>query len=457
MKLLDAMERLSQFGPLAVPELRYIETAARKVHERWPDITNDTGSREREALALEISDRVARHDWSGARISFVLAAAGAVFDEERRNRADLEDARSFLFSEITASSSNAFLAGMLAVYLKSFEAGSAHTRALAERFSAARDRMTGSLKKVVNELPELLDPVDGPRQLAVRMARMNSPFRNLIQSGLRNPHGTGFMDRTHEILSIAIQPDLISKERIDWFLNWLRPPGREARTSGAERAIEALTHPWLNKAPAETLRSHLVEALVEMFGDPRIRPGGVWSGVALLNMQVIHRWLTREDMRFFTGVIDATQEDAMWPPRRDFWLKLYDEGIIDAAWVAFSAQAMAYAREHLMRQDARNANERFGYQQARQNTSLLIMKIGNKIVVDGCHSYRTHVFNETDKMAPILFREGYDCDEIMRRAPASKAHQSIPDWSRWVRDTLNSDVPFSSNKSPYRKVYRPRA
>ena len=131
-----------------------------------------------------------------------------------------------------------------------------------------------------------------------------------------------------------------------------------------------------------------MEALIELYGDPRIKSGGVWGGIDERYMAVMHRWLTREDMRFFTGVVDASQKDPMWPPRRNFWLKLYDEGKIDAAWAALSSQAFDYARQHLMRQDAKNAYTRVGYQQARQNTSLLIMKIGNKIMVDGCHSYR---------------------------------------------------------------------
>jgi hypothetical protein len=249
---------------------------------------------------------------------------------------------------------------------------------------------------------------------------------------------------------------------IDWYIRWLRPPGKEeARNTGAEAAIEALIHPWMDRTPDDELRSYLVETLIELYGDPRIKSGGVWGGIDERYMAIVRRWLTREDMRFFTGVVDATQKDAMWPPRRDFWLKLYDEGKIDAAWAALSSQAFEYARQHLMRQDAKNAYTRVGYQQARQNTSLLIMKIGNKIMVDGCHSYRTHVFDIADPMAPKLFEEGYNCDQIMRASDrrasgASKSHSSIPSWSRWVRDMINADVPWSQQTRPYTKVFRPR-
>jgi hypothetical protein len=457
MRLDDAITRLIRFSPPAVPELRYIETAVQRVHERWPDVAVNVNPREREALAVRLRDRVAKDDWENARISFVLAAASAVFDPERRDRADLAQARSFLIEELRASRSETFLSGLFAVYLESYVANGAHTRSVASAIDAARGRMSPSVRGLLQEVPELLDAADGPRLLASRMVRMTDPFLELSRAGLRNPHGPGFMERVHDVLSALVAPELTGRTRIDWYIDWIRPPGREARTIGAERAIEALTSPWINTAPSDLLRSHLVEALIEMYGDPRIRSGGVWAGVGRAHMEVIHRWLTREDMRFFTGVVDAAQKDAMWPPRRDFWLKLFDEKRIDAAWVAFSSQAADYARAHLMREDARNADSRFGFQRARQNTSLLIMKIGNKIMVDGCHSYKTHVFDQDDPMAPKLFQEGYDCDEIMRASPESKPHNSIDSWQRWVRDMINADVGRSHRKNPYTKVYRPRA
>lgn len=457
MRLDDAITRLTRFSPPAVPELRYIETAVQRVHERWPDVAVNVNPREREALAVRLRDRVAKDDWENARISFVLAAASAVFDPERRDRADLAQARSFLIEELRASRSETFLSGLFAVYLESYVANGANTRSVASAINAAWGRMSPSVRGLLKEVPELLDAADGPRLLASRMVRMTDPFLELSRAGLRNPHGPGFMERVHEVLSALVAPELTGRTRIDWYIDWIRPPGREARTIGAERAIEALTSPWINTAPSDLLRSHLVEALIEMYGDPRIRSGGVWAGVGRAHMEVIHRWLTREDMRFFTGVVDAAQKDAMWPPRRDFWLKLFDEKRIDAAWVAFSSQAADYARAHLIREDARNADSRFGFQRARQNTSLLIMKIGNKIMVDGCHSYKTHVFDQDDPMAPKLFQEGYDCDEIMRASPESKPHNSIDSWQRWVRDMINADVGRSHRKNPYTKVYRPRA
>lgn len=456
MSLSDVIEDGIPFVSPALPELRNIEAAVRKVEDRWPHMSVTPSAREREALALQFRDRVARDDWWEVRLSFVIAAAHAVLDEERRERPDLDEARAFLYAETRASTSETLLSGMLQAHLESFVPGAAHSRALANALTAITARMSPVGRRLLEEIPEILNPEEGPERLAARMAAMSDPFQELGAAGLRNPHGAGFMDHTHLALTNQVRAELGRRDVVDWYLAWLRPPGREARAVGAEQAIEALVSPWLRADPAEAFRSRLIASLIEMYGDPRIRRGGVWAGVQSDHMRVLNRWLTGEDMRFFTGVVDATQTDPMWEPRRDFWLKLYDEGLINAAWVAFSNDAARYARQHLLRQDTKNVNDRFGWQRARNNTSLLIMKIGNKIMVDGCHSYRTHVFDRDDPMAPKLFLEGYDCDEIMRAAPQSKPHNSIPNWSRWVRDSINADVSWSKAKKRYTKVVRPR-
>ena len=461
MSLVEALEKVGHLFPQSVPELRYLQAAADRVRDRWPDIQLARTENEREALAQKLRDRIERSDWDETRLSFVVAAALAVFDVERRERPDLARTRDFLYAEIAVSTSETFLSGLLRAYLDSYSPKNVQTAALATALSGAAPRMGATARRLLDAIPELMDPVSGPDLLAARMSKMSDPYTELLHLGVRNPHGGGFMDLAHLSLTSLLRPHLSERTLVDWYIKWLRPSGKEGgRNTGAEQAIEALVHPWLEKTPEDKLRSYLVETLIELYGDPRIKSGGVWGGIDERHMAIVHRWLTREDMRFFTGVVDATQKDAMWPPRRDFWLKLYDEGKIDAAWVALSSQAFEYARQHLMRQAAKNAYTRVGYQQARQNTSLLIMKIGEKIMVDGCHSYRTHVFDVADPMAPKLFEEGYDCDEIMRAsdrraAGASKSHSSIRSWSRWVRDMINADVPRSGQTRPYMKVFRP--
>lgn len=456
MNLDKAIKESLNVDPPVLPELRYLKSAVKKIRERWPSVIPDLDREDREKLALQFQEIMQTNDWRGIKLSFVLSAARAVLDDERRDRPDLKDARTFLFEETKASISQSFLSGMLSIFIETFIVSAEHTKILAHQLSTVTSRMAGSEQALMRQLPELLDPTDGPAKLAVRVLSMSSPYRELEAAGISAPHGDGFMFWTHIELAGLLRGKLTTLDKIDWYLHWLMPAGQKARHTGAEHSIGTLVSPWLGSMPPDEIRSRLVEALISMYGDPRTRRSEVWSTVGESDLTVIHRWLTREDMRFFTDVVDAAQSDNMWPPRRDFWLKLYEEGLIDQAWVAFSTEALGYARRHLIQQDAPHTENRFGWQSARHNLSLLIMKIGDKIMVDGCHSYKTHVFSSDDPMAPSLFDMGYNCEEIRMASRKSKAHNSIRVWSRWVRDMINADVPHSKRRQPYSRTVPPR-
>jgi hypothetical protein len=207
--------------------------------------------------------------------------------------------------------------------------------------------------------------------------------------------------------------------------------------TGAGPAIEALLSVWQHETPPDDVRHELSEAIVNAYNDPRLHRGGIWSGFDPQLRAVLLRWLTKQDMKFFCDMVTATQDSHMWPLRRDFWLDLYEDKMIDEAWVAFGGSARQFARSQLMQTGSENSNRRFGRQLDRGgSTSLLVMRIGTKIVVDGCHSYRTHIFRQDDPKAPKLYQTQYYCDEIMNNAQKSKSHSSIPSWKSWVMQNV---------------------
>ena len=59
------------------------------------------------------------------------------------------------------------------------------------------------------------------------------------------------------------------------------------------------------------------------------------------------RWLTGQNIRFFLDVVSHVETSHMWAPRRKFWLGLYEQRRIDAAWVAFSRKAAEFAAARL--------------------------------------------------------------------------------------------------------------
>ena len=457
MRLSEILRKPTAFTPPSIPDLRYIRTAAKAVRDRWPELAVTDDPAEREQLAQRLKERVAGGDWTDVPLHVVNAEAVVVFDSEWRDRPDLADAREFLYQQTRLSKLKKFLRDMLMVYLRSFDPGTAHSRRLCESLVSAQKRMGAPERSLLTEFKALLDPVHGPSEIADRMSKMDVPFQELRDLGLRYPHDTGFMDHAHKEFCLLVRDGLVHLDRLRWFLEWVSPPGRVAREAGVRWTVGALVHPWMKNFPPDEIRAYLVESLIEMYGDPRkpVQHSGVWASVEERHMERVLHWLTREDMRFFTGVVDAAQGDPMWGPRRDFWLQLFDAGKIKKAHVAFSTHATGFALKHLMREDKPIIENRFGWQCSRDNTSLLLMLIEDKIVVDGCQNYKTHIFHMNDEMAPQLFENGYDCEEIRHRSPESKSHSHIPTWKEWVLETLDSKIDRSSATTPYPTVTPP--
>jgi EH_Signature domain len=435
VSLVQRLSRPAALGQFILPSLQALQSTTRKVLQRWPNLIPRVPDRDREAIVQRVLRRVQADDWEGCHLSEVTRAAGVAFEADFRDRADLLPLRRFYLAEIRASTRPGFLRVMADIYIRTFVPGAPHTMALAGALDAVRERIGGPYEMVLRNLPGLFDPYGAPDHVAKLMRDMPVPFSGLKEIGIASPHAPGLMEFTHLAWLKLVAPTLRSVEGVERLLEWLKPAGQSARSTGAVEAIEVMLSPWLDTSCPDSLREQIVERLLEMYGDPRLGRRSPWATVSQKHYDLMLRWLTRADMQFFIGVVDATQNSHMWPPRRDFWMKLYNQGRIDAAWVAFSPAAADYARRNLMGTRGQASDRRFGRQTAgggRSNTSLLIMKIGRKIVVDGCHSYRTHIFDESHRDAPPLFAAAYDCDLIMRQAYRSKSHASIHSWTGWV-------------------------
>jgi hypothetical protein len=171
-----------------------------------------------------------------------------------------------------------------------------------------------------------------------------------------------------------------------------------------------------------------------MYGDPRRSTGDPWFRVGAAERAVFLRWLTGENLRLLFDAITDTNDSHMWTARREFYLGLHQQKRIDAVWVAFAPSGAREARR-ILEATGHGKGLDFGRQVAggsRANTSLLIAKIGRKIVVDGSHSYKVHVFDEDDPKAPKLYQPLYDCEQIRLRTPERQRKSHNGDWQHWV-------------------------
>ncbi|CEJ15913.1 hypothetical protein BN1110_06263 [bacterium YEK0313] len=437
MKLAVLLKQPHGFNPPALAEPAQLRAAVGRVLARWPDIVADPPENDREKLVREMLRRLDDDDWSDLPTAFVTKAARALFDPVRRGRSDLARLRQFYVDELRVSTRKSFLGGMASVYIGSYEPGAPHTRALALTLQAVRSRLGGRWMKLEEELPEWLDPVAAPQTVAERMTKMEHPWSELKSMGFSVPHAPGLMDHAHLEFVRLLRSDLRRRPGLERLFGWLRPERQEARASGAAEAITAILSHWLSGDPSTDDQRFIIDNLVGCYGDPRVSASGAWAGVPEQHRGVILRWLTGENIRFFLDVVSAVEESHMWEPRREFWLSLHEEGRIDGAWVAFSPEAATYARRQAMARSGQSTL-RYGVQTARGsrvNTSLLILQIGNKVLVEGSHSYKVHIFRKGSRHAPKLYQAQYDCEQI-RLSPDVEARQHTGDWEGWVEERI---------------------
>lgn len=432
-KVLSKRERLS--SP-TVTSLNKLESASKRVLDRWPDVVSEVPERDRERLVQFVKTKLDSNNWKDTKLSLVTRAARVIFDKDFCQRTDLENLRSFYIEETRASTRQGFLAAMVSVYLTTYQPKAPHTSSLAGALKAAHNRLGAKWQNLLKQFPHLFD-AKADERLASLMAEMDDPWRGLKALGFQSPHAPGLMDHAHLAYVRAIGTKLSAKAEIDRLLGWLKPEGHEAKASGAAEAISALLEPWQKAAPSDGLRAHLVDHLVDLYGDPRIVRGAPWSGVNQGLKEIVFRWLTREDIIYFMDVVSAAEDSHMWPERRKFWLGLHKKNQIDAAWVAFSYEAQSVARQQYSKLGAR-ASRQYGIQEARgtrSKTSLLILKIGNCIVVEGSHNYKVHIFRASNKAAPKLFVYRYNC-EIVRGISGSKTVMHLGNWQGKVNEMI---------------------
>ncbi|ETD86702.1 EH signature domain-containing protein [Rhodobacter capsulatus] len=415
------------------PSFEIIDRTIERVIERF-GAPAQIAEKDPERMISEMLVRIRDWTWQKVPMSLIARIGRLVFAAPWRDRPDCDPIRTFLIDEVAVSTRSGFLNPLVQTYIATFSAQSAACRRLGQALERARERLGAQWRALLTEVPEFFDAARAAQALARKMVQMEDIWRGLRALGLRAPHGPGLMDAAHLAYLEQIGPKLTDRAEIERLLAWLRPAGQAPRPTGAAEAITALLRPWTGKAVPEDLRALICERLIEIYGDPRPVPNATWLAVGEDNLALFRRWLTKAELTFFIGVVNATQNSDMWPPRRDFWELLYRQGRIAEAWVAFPKPARDYARRNL--QLWGQANERrFGEQIAggsRSNTSLLIMRIGDKIVVDGCHSYKTHIFDVKDPQAPKLYQRKYDCEDIRLRSNLSRAHNPIPNWSDWV-------------------------
>lgn len=430
-------ERLGDLTPLqqqVLPSFQQLERTIQRVMDRF-DVLPNVPERDAERLFDEMRRRIVQNDWHRVPMGFVTRVATLIFSTAHRIREDLIGIRDFLIREIRASDRSGFLNPMVRIYIETYQAGGRHTIELAQALASVRVHIGARWQQLLSNLPELLDPDRAPKAIAAMMIEMDQPWHGLRSKGLRQPHAPGLMDAAHLEFVRLIEPRLQDRGQIERLLEWLKPDGQALRQVGAGAAIEALLRTWGDRTPPPEILTVLVDRLTELYGHPRVGRQPVWNEVSDELEAVFLRWLTGWNIRFLFRVLREVERGHMWADREDFWWTLYEQGRIDAVWIAFNEVGHRVAMMKLP-PNARQSGRRFAQQIGEKDKSLLIMRIGSRIVIEGTYNFMVHAFDAQSASAPKLYQRTYDVADIRARRGAlwKQVHQGY--WQDKVASML---------------------
>ncbi len=374
-------------------------------------------------------------DWKGVSSGDVGIA---VYEHVRGEIQMPQDLRLFLDQEMRATTNTTLMDAMCRGYLICWSRHEPKTRILSNLLIQKSSILPTRWRTLFAKCPEFLDFVDGAEKVALRMIDAPSPYQWLKASGLPAPHDVGFMREAH-VEFLRHSPPPKSEKAVEKLLNWVTPSHQSMSFEPwVAQTVEKVLSPWISEDCPEGLREFNLKRLVDRFGDPRTDKPAFWSKVGQEYKRILLKWLARKSMEAIFEIVTRTEggseQGHQWSKRKRFWMGVYDQGRIDEAWVALGSKAVPHARD-LYARTGDPSYISFGKQSTRNDTCLLLMRIGTKTIVEGSHSFRVHVFPTSTRTTPELYLGNYDLADILLPVGHHDArmHDTAGNWMGWVQ------------------------
>lgn len=412
-----------------------LDKAIARIYLAFPDASTSIPDNA-DAVIRRVVSALYSQDWQSVTTGDVAVALRAHLTGKSPVPADL---RRFLDAEAEVTSEVRLLDAIAQAYLEGWEPDSSQTTYLHRLIVSRTEKLPGHWQILFTNFPEFLDLAAGPRLIGKRMTHVDSPYRWLRDNGLSAPHGPGFMRHVHAAFLIQSRdPETLAD--LERLLAWASPPGSVPLDDNrAAEIVDLILSPWTKRNCPASYRDGLLARLIDHYGDPRRDNPAFWDFVADANRRVLYKWLARSSMEAMFQVVTEAERNSdhshHWPERRRFWMGLYEEGHIEEAWVALGEEVVPVAR-HLYQRTGDKSFLSFGIQTPRRSTSLLMMRIGRKIFVEGSHSFRIHVFPTPTRTSPQLYASEYILQDILLPQPHADARMHIGDWQSWVSDRI---------------------
>jgi hypothetical protein len=414
-------------------DLADFSRSVQRVRDRFPGYKSETALNLEKALD-KVEAASQSWDWTKVKQGEVALVMQAAFSRDVEVSEAVED---FLDREAEATTNPSLLSAICQTYFSSWERGNSRTRRLARIIQSRSQYLSRNWIMLFSALPQVLDVEQGPELIAQEMVKQTDPYGWLRQSGIVAPHSGSLMKDVNFAFLRGREPRILAD--ITRIFRWLYPSEvAPAEISWCAAAANVLLEPWLVVEPPSEVRQELLDRLVGLYGDPRNAKGGFWPLVDETRKRLVMRWLAGKSMDALLEIITTSTKNHMWAPRHDFWKGLYDQGVIDEAWIALSPAAALEAKaKHAATGDP--IYTMFGDQRSkRKETCLLIMRIGNFVVVEGSHDYRVHIHSGDLVPTSLLYRRQYDAEAMTFSVndPRARIHDAYGGWRRWVEERV---------------------
>ena len=201
------------------------------------------------------------------------------------------------------------------------------------------------------------------------------------------------------------------------------------------------------RSPGETAIKDIANLIENNFDDP-ITGKSKWPSVPdnLGGIQarercldIVRKWQVFRSITLFFKIIEQvvdSEHKHQFPIRRDFWLKYFDKGMVQDAWVVLGPKAQAQMDRLKQQTEDYRALKWASMSGGPSDQCALLMKLGDTTVMEFSHSGKVRMWGEKDGSTevrsgvPVLHDPAYRADDLRADCPKSQMFTHDP-YGRW--------------------------
>lgn len=343
--------------------------------------------------------------------------------------------------------SDRFWARLFRAWLADFNLGRPVSKLVVERINKNLSKLPQSMRELASRYPVIStnpDFSDAARSLLNgQMSREDRADLGL----------TGDGEVTTRLADLVIQTCAAQLSQGDGSLEQLAEfekmvaPGNRIHESVRLHAMVGLILGAERRSPGENAIKGIANLIENNFDDP-VTGKSKWpsvpdslGGVKARDrcLDTVRKWQVFRSITLFFKIIEQVVESEhkhQFPVRRDFWLKYFDRGMVQDAWVVLGSRAQEQMNRLKRQNEDYQALKWAKLSGGPSDQCALLMKLGDTTVMEFSHSGRVRMWGKKDGSTevrsgvPVLHRLAYKAEDLRADCPKSQmfTHDQYGNW-----------------------------